>query len=181
MRRVCGLGAEGQELTKHGVREKSRRKCDTFSIPPSYFLRFSCGQDTVCTCYLYLTPLSDTWQSSSTVAALSVSVRPFVRMFPLWWLNWTCQTACQSFLPSCLERRARSELAIRRGPGIFTIYPHVDLVRVEAELDVRQYRQREETMGHEQGTIPMILADSAIGFLYHHTTSLYSFPLTTAL
>jgi hypothetical protein len=29
---------------------------------------------------------------------------------------------------------ARSELAIRRGSGIFTIYPHVDLVGVETEL-----------------------------------------------
>lgn len=77
--------------------------------------------------------------------------------------------------------QSRSDLAIRQGSGIFTIYPHVHFVWVEAELNVRQYRQGEETMDHEQGTIPMILADSIIGFLYHHTTSLYSFPLTTAL
>ena len=106
------------------------------------------------------------------------SVRAYV---PLLVAQLACRMACQPSLPSCLERRARSELVIRRGSGIFTIYPHVDLVRVEAELNVRQYRQGEETVNHEQGTIPMILADSTIGLLYHHTTSLYSFPLTTAL
>jgi hypothetical protein len=81
-------------------------------------------------------------------------------------------------LPSCLDQRARSELAIRRGSGIFTIYPHVDLVRVETELDLYQYRPSEK---REQRTIPVIKADSAIGLLYHQTTSLYSFPLIVAL
>ena len=70
-------------------------------------------------------------------------------MFHFWWLNWLIERACQPSLPSCLGRRARSELAIRRGSGIFTIYPHVHLVWVEAELNVRQYQQGEETMNHE--------------------------------
>jgi hypothetical protein len=87
----------------------------------------------------------------------SFRIRPSVRAYvPPLVAQLAYRTACQPSLPSCLERRARSELATRRGPGIFTIYPHVDLVRVEAELDVRQYRQGEETVNHEQGTIPMI-------------------------
>jgi hypothetical protein len=87
-------------------------------------------------------------------------------------------TACQFSPPSCLNQTAKLELAICCRSGIFTVDPHVDFVRVEAELKLRKLRQSETS---EQRTIPMIMADSKIGFLYHQTTSLYSLPLTTAL
>ena len=104
------LGDGGRDrLTKQGVGEKSRRKRDTFSIRPSWFLCFSCGQDTVCIWYLHLTSLSNTWQSNSTVAALSVSVRPFVRMFLLWWLNWLIERHANLLcLPAWNEEQGQS-------------------------------------------------------------------------
>jgi hypothetical protein len=134
-----------------------------------------------CTCYIPNTPfqcLAVQFNSRS-----SFRMRSFVRAYvPPLVAQLTCRTACQPSLTSCLERRARSELAsssrIRPFYHLSTCQPYQGRSRAKcASVSVR----RGETMNHKQGTIPMILADSAIGFLYHHTTSLYSFPLTTTL
>jgi hypothetical protein len=103
--------------------------------------------------HLHVVSVPDTPFQSPAVLLNSCSsfrIYPSVREHvPSLVAQLACRTVCQPSLPSCLEGRARLELAILRGSSIFTIYPHVDLVWVEAELNVRQYRQGEEIMNHE--------------------------------